>query len=155
MVSEQEYVIQVYTEPYLLTRFYENFNAYGPLMIIDTVFEGEENFFDLDNEHWQVAPLSQPKSVWIRNNIFSYLVGELSGAVYASNSSIYFSNSDANLEYLHVNLTRRLSEDDTAYDVGTEDLRRVLAASSYVSSNNEGTKGAGFIYAVDDSNIIL
>ena len=54
-----------------------------------------------------------------------------------------------------MNLTRRrLSEYDEPFEV-PEMSRRKLLPSKYISKNNEGTLGAGIVYAIDDSNVFL
>ena len=62
---------------------------------------------------------------------------------HVDNSKVYFSNTDGAL-------TRRELDSDDELSLEPRQLR-----SEFISSNNVGTIGSGFVYAINNSNIIL
>ena len=86
---------------------------------------------------------------WFKNCVFRKLRGGLSGVFYVENSNVYFSNPDGKLDTEFLG-NRMLSVDE---HLGM--MRRNLDQSKYVSRSNIADRGASFLYAVQDSSIIM
>ena len=81
---------------------------------------------------YTVVPATQLEFSWFKNCIFDHLRGGLSGAIYLKNAYAYFSNTDGFLKN-----------------------RRRALDSNRLAKYNRGYQGAGFIFAINGSKVIL
>ena len=98
--------------------------------------------------------------LWFKFCRFYHLQGGLSGGLHIDRSNVYLSNPDASLGrrmLFDIDEDDHHGEKSEPYpELDDQHLdRRRLRRSNFISHHNHGEKGAGFVYAVDNSLIVF